>query len=1131
MRRVAWPVLLALAAAPVARAQDTVIVRVGADLTANRLDTITIPIVVDMRKAGAAKLGSYTIRVSWDGTALRYPTFGNVRTGAFATPVVREDSAIYYGRNALWLAAVSAAGKDGLVHLADVRLVVDSARADTIRLSVTELSAAGTLVNLLTTATIQVQSGGFCPGLGRWGDLDGDRLANSRDALAILSDIVDLPVDPAFNLGLGDVDGDGKVNSRDALILLSYAVGLPITGQRILLVVAGSCASGEVPGIVVLPDTADLVPGQQVQLMGYTRNAAGDLTALSGLMWQTADPAVALVDRDGTLLARQPGVTTVAAQVGPGTRLEAPVIVRSRRGTWYADVQRAAGNPIQLGTMKWPFADPWKAFELLADGDTVRVAPGTYDQREGCYYTYYCYIAAGAVVLGDTLPDGTRPRLRYAGTGPDRALYFYPYSYAIGAPPDAGGAARAPQAGTTRAEVKNLVLENFYAGIQVDGLRNLLVDNVTILERGGGYGYGIQVYAPMDTLRVRRSQILGDSAQFSYYGIYLSDGALLVEVRDTELSHWGYGAIYGYDVDSLDVQRSRIRRSNSYTIFQAASDQISVSAVLTDNRFEDNQSDGVYIDDARTVVLRRNVHGNRYDDIQVYGPYTGSGLPVPGAKLVIVGDSVRHRQSGYYWLDARRLDSVLVDSVVVTSTPDTATNWYSYVEANHMRVRESRFLDTYGGTPIDFYGKRLVVSNSQFIGCNVCNWDYGDAIRASDFSGAGPSVTVTNSTFRQAYRAVYAYGYQSQGGPVTLAGNTVDSVSRGFDVYADSVTISDNVMSRLRYMGAYVEPSNYNNPYTEARLLRNQVSCHPVAGGTGVGLRVYYNGVRSEQNAVRNCSYGVSGYQYSGYPLVNFVSRGDTVFPRDTSYYHVGIRVETRVRATIVGARVVGGYVGIDLSPTDTAAARIDSSAVSGTGLYGIQLYYINAPVVGVRNNIAGNRRDGIYNVGGSGLRSFTLGKFNSGGVGNGRYAVSSATAFDARQNWWGSPNGAGGFYGSGLQDADSVSSAAVDDTLHLTSEPSDVPPLSPPAAAARGAWSPAAAAEPGAAPPPATAEDPAAAHAVVAEQAAARRAAREARDREQTAKLEGLRRAAEEHRVRHVREREEASARSRRPR
>ena len=98
-----------------------------------------------------------------------------------------------------------------------------------ISLAATELSGAGTLTNLLQPpATVNVLGGTFCPAVGEWGDLDHDRLANSRDALAIVTHVVGLPLDTTvFHTSLGDADGDGLVNTRDALIVL-LKMGAPV---------------------------------------------------------------------------------------------------------------------------------------------------------------------------------------------------------------------------------------------------------------------------------------------------------------------------------------------------------------------------------------------------------------------------------------------------------------------------------------------------------------------------------------------------------------------------------------------------------------------------------------------------------------------------------------------------------------------------------------------------------------------------------------------------------------------------------------------------------------------------------------------------------------------------------------
>jgi hypothetical protein len=73
------------------------------------------------------------------------------------------------------------------------------------------------LVTLETAAEL-------CHASGVWGDIDGDGVANSRDALIALSSAVGLPTAP-YTVERGDVDADGITSSRDALVMLTASIG------------------------------------------------------------------------------------------------------------------------------------------------------------------------------------------------------------------------------------------------------------------------------------------------------------------------------------------------------------------------------------------------------------------------------------------------------------------------------------------------------------------------------------------------------------------------------------------------------------------------------------------------------------------------------------------------------------------------------------------------------------------------------------------------------------------------------------------------------------------------------------------------------------------------------------------
>ena len=60
------------------------------------------------------------------------------------------------------------------------------------------------------------------------GGVNGDGVANSTDALIILSADVGINTSQYCPMNCGDVNGDGAVNSTDALIILSYDVGMTV---------------------------------------------------------------------------------------------------------------------------------------------------------------------------------------------------------------------------------------------------------------------------------------------------------------------------------------------------------------------------------------------------------------------------------------------------------------------------------------------------------------------------------------------------------------------------------------------------------------------------------------------------------------------------------------------------------------------------------------------------------------------------------------------------------------------------------------------------------------------------------------------------------------------------------------
>jgi Bacterial Ig-like domain (group 2) len=1054
--------LATLLSAPVLRAQDTVTVGIAGQLSGLVGDSLHVPVYADMTKANGALLGSYTLRVTWNPSVLFLQGVGD---GAFSAPAIQTDST---GNGVLYASGISAQGLGGQFNLFDLHFTPLDTTADSVRLGVTEMSAAGTLTDLRATATILTHGAAYCGALGRWGDLDGDGLANSRDALAILSSLVGLSVGGTFNLALGDADGDGLTNSRDALIILSYAVGLQIPGERVLLLAAGPCTGTVVPQFAALPDTADLVPGQLVRVKVFGKDSLGAPTSLDNVTWSVADPTIAAVDASGGVTARAVGTTTLTAAVGPGAQIKIPVIVRPRRGTWYVDAQRATLSPVQLGTQRWPFATPEYVFGLEAEGDTIRIAPGTVDYEfggggiincgNGCLIgappneapqaTIGGPLRAGVIVIGDTLSDGTRPVLRADGVA-STAFEF-----------DGG----------THAELRNLVLQGFPTGVALYGLQNLTISNVDYQGPTNRYsGVGVDAEAAMDTLRVTNSHFISDSVNQGYEGIYVYGGAHYVEVDGTTLEYMGTG-LELYDVDSLDLAQSQLRFGNTAGILVYDS-TTTLSARISQTRILDASSywGAVYIHGTRYLGLDHSyIYESGSNGIQIcaLGTYCYGGggnaaalgaPPVAGApgfapgivagtKVSLLSDSIQFRSTYGTWLDVEQLDSLTADSLWLQNPADTALGEYGYIATNYARVTNSRLLNLYY-EGFEFDGRQLVVDNTQFTGCAVagqCGWNGAMAIQAYAGNDSGPRISVTNSSFTGLANGVFSSQTNSAAGPMVVANNVFDSVAGGIYLWGDSLAITNNVFTKVRDYALEGQPGmTTGHPFVQAQVLRNQVTC-AVAGSASLGLMHNSGPALFQDNAVRNCQTGLSASN-AAYATAAVTFRGDTVFPDSVTASRMGVAVSGALRPSIVHSRIVGGYEGINFSLGDaTDTVTIDTTAVSQTGFAAINLSGVPGPAGGVANNIGSNLGYGVYDLSFVGGHALNDGSF----VGNGNYSVYNAFSnfsFDATSNWWGVAGG------PGTAGADSVS-GTVNAGGPLGAPPGGLPALAPQLLAASAA-------------------------------------------------------------------------------
>ncbi len=954
MRRALGLALLGLGCGGALGAQVTA--AVGGELTGQRFNTVLVPIAVDMTGAGGAKLGSYTARLTWNTAGLN---FYNALAGNFPPPQVNTDSV---GFGILKFTSISPVGATGLVTLAQMLFYVPDTVGSPLTLSFSEMSAAGTYTNLLPSLT--VTSATFCPSRGLWGDIDRDGAANSRDALLILSKVVGLPVDTIvdtvstsplivdttfFDSGLGDVNADGAVTSVDALIILSTAVGIPIPGQRVLVLAPGGCGTGSPKTLAVFPSTAQLAPGQTYQLLAQGRDSAGRVVTLSNATWRSSNLNVAGVDADGTVHPRAPGTTVITAAVGPGISATGTVTVAPRT-KWYVDVS-VTGAQVQFGTQALPFDNPLRAFAVVQEGDTIAVAPGTYD------FVDYGILNVGVVIQGGTPGDTTtRPLFRDAQAGYHTALELE---------------------GGQRTVVNNVAFRNFNYAVDLQGVRSFALEDSKVEVTSGNYGTGIYTCAnTLDTVRVDRSVFHGDSTGTALENAYCVQRTALLLVRDTKISGWN-DAISWPDADSLVVVRSDVSDNDGYGIYATQEYNVNPSLYVAHSRIARNYSTQVYGYPLRRAVFdSSSIEAPASEAIDLQGACSSCGGPMQTA---FHGDTITIGPNAtfHYWIRAFSADTFLMDRTVV-QFPDTAPVYmYSSIEANDGIVTRSQFLHLGNGNLFDFTGLRLFVDSVTMTACSVANCDQVTGFNPTSGEG-GPqleSLTLQRSHFTQIGYPVYG----SFPGLATISNNVIDSTYWGIELYVDSAVVANNVLTRVVNEGLYVFA--YGGAGMRADIGQNSVSCS-AAGARAIDVSGFPT--VTEDNLVTGCFVCI----YAQRSLPGSVLRRNTIR---------------------------GGTDGITVDQFDTITVRVDSNGVSGaadaavTRVQGGRLTMTNNNISGNAYGVFfafpyyGAMTHELHGNSFTGNTQYAI------------IDTSAGDSVHAQSNWWGSSSGSGGGVGDSV--------------------------------------------------------------------------------------------------------------------
>jgi nitrous oxidase accessory protein NosD len=895
----------------------------GGSLSSSTGLALDVPVVVDMSQR-PERLGSFALRLQWSPVVLR---FDAAIPGSFGAATISLDSA---PQGVVRVSGANPAGVDGVVTLGIGRFTPLTADTTTLRLTISELYAAGSFASLLPHLVITNRQ--YCPASGRYGDINDDGVANSADALLAVTHAVGLGVG-SVDIGLGDVDGDGVTNTRDALAILSHAVGLPTPGFRILqFVPGGGCSESPASTIAVLPATSgDILPGQTIRYEARF-DANGQPQTGVGLRWYSSNTGVASVDSVGRSETLAPGSTQIWVVRNNTDSASATLTVVARRTRHFVDAT-AANATNHLGTVTLPFHRVGDAIELATAGDTIQLRPGRYDEA--------LVVDRTLTFLGDTLANGTWPRLALSGAGTEGALLQVADTGVFTARTiefaDAGVAILVTSA--RGLDLDNVRSENVAAGIYLSGaLGQVSIRNSRLLgsRLSGVYGSGIEsdyYYGAVDTLLVEDTEI-GD---FTAYGIYVGTYAQMT-LRRANLHDVGYGLLLaGLSSSPQDVghnvliENSRFRNEDNGIALYGFQ-----TFTMRDSRIDGIYDEALALNYGRSIVLRRDSINVLFDDwIAAYlvdslqadsltvnlGEYGGGYLyNVPRVRVL---DS-RFESIGDDALDVYYGGGGSGDSVIVRRSHFIGRSSYDgyglYVQNAHVLVDSSSFRDLYRG--VQAYDSTLTVVRSSFDGMRY-GVEYGGnylerngrmEVRNSVFSdtdypveGWEGAMVVDSNTITRGYQAIEFSGPY----PVSITRNRITGAYEAIGLYTyDSVmtvTITDNVIRNVT-RGVYL--SGAWNSHTRLEVRRDSITCVPSEYGEGITW--YYASLEATDNDFSGCRQALNGYNSVDTLRVDSILRNRITMPRNA---YGGIRFEGNSRVTVAGNTITGDTTGTTFGP------------------------------------------------------------------------------------------------------------------------------------------------------------------------------------------------------------------------
>lgn len=277
------------------------VARVGAQEV--QLYTVDSALIVLTNDSAAAELrvvdsrgvSSYDITMFFADTRVTLVRADSVPGSVWAAPSITTGSG--FARLTLTPGVVGTPVTTSRLATLYFKVSGSAAEGSLVSMRVNSLVAADGATNLFPKHRTRLLN--VCQALQVYGDIDGNRIVNSRDALIAMTAAVGLPVG-GFDVTIGDVDQDLMTTTRDALMILSQGIGL-YTGSQ-----AGRNKANRCAPLATMPDAfafyyggnlATIAKGDSARVVGppmydgYYPSWAPDGSAVAFVSYVSTAPA------------------------------------------------------------------------------------------------------------------------------------------------------------------------------------------------------------------------------------------------------------------------------------------------------------------------------------------------------------------------------------------------------------------------------------------------------------------------------------------------------------------------------------------------------------------------------------------------------------------------------------------------------------------------------------------------------------------------------------------------------------------------------------------------------------------------------------------------------------------------